>query len=138
MSTANGKPGAAGMSHPHAKRGTGEQHDTPKVDADGALVCPACASTAWTWHEVRVYTGTREDADGSTVTAHGGKAVVGAAPRAWFLGRRDDVRVGVTCECCAAWYDLQVVQHKGAVLLQLVPVKLESGRVYRGDPPGPR
>jgi len=109
-----------------------------QVDDDGALVCPTCASTAWTWHEVRVYTGDREDADGTAITAHRGKAVVGASPRAWFLGRRDDVRIGVTCECCAVWYDLQVVQHKGAVLLHLMPVKLETGRVYRGDPPGPR
>lgn len=86
--------------------------------AGNVLLCPRCGGDCLHHGRVVVANRREQDAPGIHVTVEGLKGTL--QPSDDFIGRRDDVRVHLTCEGCgniANELELVMVQYKGQTLL---------------------
>lgn len=94
-------------------------HDiTPKIDQDGALVCPNCDDIYLHHGAVEVFN--RRHEDGPTTAIHvDGHAPTPGTPANNPSSRRDGVTISFWCETCGpdTFITLTLAQHKGTTYL---------------------
>lgn len=90
-----------------------EERRLPEFGDCDELLCP-CGGTNLHQQKVIAHHAPNEDGDGVCVTVEqNGQTTLKGAPRATFVGRRNDLAIEFACEQCGRKWVFRIWQHKG-------------------------
>lgn len=88
------------------------------TDSFGCLVCPACGHNHLHHGAVVINNRASEDQPGVVVEVAGQAMTAHPSLPADFAGRRNDLRIAMSCEQCGPIGELVIRQHKGSTYIE--------------------